>query len=125
MATTTQSTPFPTTDSPPLGSDNGMGTTSMNQSSTGGSSADTIGRMKQSAHDAVDRIADKAGPAMERVRGSVSGMSDSMHARGEQFGAMQEQWLESCRSSVRENPLAAVGIAVVAGMVLSKIMSSK
>lgn len=98
---------------------------SRSASSSGYSTDDTVSRVKQGAHDAVDRIADKAGPTIERVKSSISGMSDSMHARGEQFSELQEEWMETCRTSVRDHPLAAVGIAVVAGMVLSKMLSSR
>ena len=83
-----------------------------------------MSRVKQSAHETVDRLADKAAPAIERMKSSVSGMSDSMHARGEQLAEMQEEWMENCRTTVREHPLAAIGVAVVAGMVLSKMLSS-
>jgi ElaB/YqjD/DUF883 family membrane-anchored ribosome-binding protein len=148
------STPYPTSDTPRSGgsTDNGMsrpaststtgsggytgssgssgGYTGSSGSSSGssggysGSSDDTLSRVKQTAHDTVDRLADKAGPAIERMKSSMSGMSDSMHARGEHLAEMQEQWMESCRTTVREHPLAAIGIAVVAGMVLSKMLSS-
>lgn len=116
--TTTGSSPFPTAESNYM-SDNGM-----RSGLETGSTHDTVNRLKQSAHDTVDRIADKAAPAVDRMRSSVSDMKDSMHARGEQLNAMQEQWLESCRSTVREHPVATVAVAVVAGMLLSKILSS-
>jgi ElaB/YqjD/DUF883 family membrane-anchored ribosome-binding protein len=131
------STPYPTSDAPrtPGSTDNGLSrpasSTGTAGSSLGGSgyttssSDDTIARVKQTAHDTVDRLADKAAPAIERVKSSMSGMSDSMHARGEQLAEMQEQWMESARTTVREHPLAAVGVAVVAGMVLSKMLSSR
>ncbi len=119
---TTTSNPFPTSEDPPLGSstsslgpDNGRGYTS---------TGEAIDKMARSAHDAVDRIAAKAGPTVERVKSGVGSMSESMHQRGEQLSAMQEEWLESCRSTVREHPIATVAVAVAAGMVLAKMLSS-
>lgn len=90
--------------------------------SDGGSVVDRVAR---GAHEAVDRFADKARPAVERMRGSMSGAGDSMHERADQLGEMQEQWMESCRTAVREHPIASIGVAVVAGMVLSKVLSSR
>ena len=59
------------------------------------------------------------------MRSSVSGVADTVRARAEQFGEMEEEWLESCRASVREHPIAALGIALAAGIVLSKMLSSR
>lgn len=125
---TTTSNPFPTSDDPPLGSstsssmgsaasgiDNGRGYTS---------SGETIDKVTRTAHDTVDRIAAKAGPTVEKLKSRMGGMSDSMHERGEQLSAMQEEWLEECRSTVREHPIATIAVSVVAGMVLAKMLSS-
>jgi ElaB/YqjD/DUF883 family membrane-anchored ribosome-binding protein len=116
--TTTGSSPFPTSESSYM-SDNGM-----RSGLESGSTHETVNRLKQSAHETVDRIADKAAPAVDRMRSGMHDVKDSMQARGEQLSAMQEQWLESCRSTVREHPIATVAVAVVAGMLLSKILSS-
>jgi ElaB/YqjD/DUF883 family membrane-anchored ribosome-binding protein len=48
-----------------------------------------------------------------------------MQARAERFGQMEEEWMESCRQSVREHPLATVAIAVAAGVLLGKLLSSR
>lgn len=116
MATTTTN-PFPNADSPPQyagGTDNGR------SSSTG----DTVSRVVQGAHEAVDRIAEKAAPAVERVRDGMSSMSESMKAKADQFSAMEEQWLEGCRATVREHPIATVAVALAAGVLLSKMLLS-
>ena len=84
----------------------------------------TVDRAAQTAHEAIDRLAAKAGPAIERLRGTASTASETLRARADQFGELEEQWLESARTYVRDNPLAAVGIAVVAGIVLGKLTSS-
>jgi ElaB/YqjD/DUF883 family membrane-anchored ribosome-binding protein len=84
----------------------------------------TVDRAAQSAHEAIDRLAAKAGPAIDRLRGTATNAGETLRAKADQFGELEEQWVESARSYVRENPLAAVGIAVVAGIVLGKLTSS-
>lgn len=80
-----------------------------------------VDRVAQTAHEAVDRIASKAGPAVERVRASATTAADSVQARMEDLAAMQEQWADSMRDQVRAHPLAVVGLAVLAGMLLGRL----
>lgn len=96
-------------------SSNGIGT---------GGSANVVDRVAQSAHDVVDRVAAKAGPAVEKMRTSASGYKEQLHAKADQLGAMEEQWLESARGYVREHPFTAITVAVVAGMLIAKMTSS-
>ena len=84
----------------------------------------TVDRAAQSAHEAIDRLAAKAGPAIERLRGSATNAGSTLRAKADQFGELEEQWVDSARSYVRENPIAAVAIAVAAGLVLGKLTSS-
>lgn len=85
----------------------------------------TVDRVAQSAHEAIDRLASKAGPAVERLRGTTTHTADTLRAKADAFGEMEEEWVENARSYVRENPLTALAIGVLAGVVLSKIASSR
>ena len=69
-----------------------------------------IDSMSQSAHDTIDRAAQAASSAYERVS-----------AKGEAFMQMHEDWIDSAREYVREKPLQALGIAVAAGYLLHMI----
>lgn len=69
-----------------------------------------IDRMSQSAHDTIDRAAQAASSAYERVT-----------SKGEEFMQMHEDWIETAREYVREKPLQALGIAVAAGYLLHMI----
>ena len=82
---------------------------------SGGSESSTppsMDRVVRSAHDTVDQIASKVAPAVDTLRTAAADM-----------GAMQEQWVSSCRTHVRENPLASVVTAAVAGMLLGRLMA--
>ena len=138
MVTSTSNTgsPFPTSGSmgeSPSSMDTGMGTGASAGSmpgsdslgSTGVSTDRTLERLVQGAHQAVDSLAAKAGPAVERLKSSMGTASESMHERADQLNAMQEEWIESARATVREHPLASLAAAVAVGMLISRLTSSR
>ena len=98
-----------------------METTGSNMSNAPDRAHGAVDRVAQTAHEAVDRIASMAAPAVERMRGSASSAADSMQARMEDLTVMQEEWAESMRDQVRAHPLAVVGLAVLAGMLLGRL----
>jgi ElaB/YqjD/DUF883 family membrane-anchored ribosome-binding protein len=85
------------------------------------SATPVVDRLAQSAHEAVDRVAAKAGPAVERLRSTASGAAGTLQQKAGDLGALEEQWMENARTVVRDNPLAAIAVAVAAGMLLSKL----
>ena len=85
---------------------------------------DVMRRVVQGAHEAVDRIADKAIPAVERLRGSYNDAADSLKQRADQAVDLKDEWTESLRTAVREHPLAAIGTALALGVLLAKLTSS-
>ena len=95
--------------------------TSSSMSNTPERAHGAVDRIAQAAHEAVDRVASKAGPAVERMRSSATTATDSMQTRMEDLAVMQEQWTESMRDQVRAHPLAVVGLAVLAGMLLGRL----
>jgi ElaB/YqjD/DUF883 family membrane-anchored ribosome-binding protein len=71
-----------------------------------------VERMSETAHSAVDRAAQTA----EQIAQRLGEKSDELLA-------MKEDYIHSTREYVRENPFAAVGIALAAGYLLAKITS--
>lgn len=84
---------------------------------------DAVNRATQSAHEIVDRVAEKAGPAVDRLRTSVDSASEAVHSGVEDLTEMQERWVEASRACVRDHPLVSIGVAVAAGMLLSRLMA--
>ncbi len=84
-----------------------------------------VQRVAQSAHDVVDRMAERAVPAVERLRTGLLDARDAVKVRADNLSVIQDEWLTQCRTSVREKPLTAVAIGVVAGMFLSRLLSSR
>lgn len=87
-------------------------------------STSTVDRAAQSAHEAIDRLAAKAGPAVEKLRATTTNTADRLRAKADAFGQWEEQWLEDARGYVRENPLTAIGLGVLAGVLIAKLASS-
>lgn len=81
-----------------------------------------IDRVVHGVHQAVDRMAEKAVPTAERVKSGVSGAAEAVQSQADHLGEMQEEWVTACRDCVRAHPLKSVGAAVVAGMILSRIL---
>ena len=72
----------------------------------------------------MDRIADKAIPAVERLRGTYNDAADSLKHKADQAADLKDEWTESLRSAVREHPLAAIGTALALGVLLAKLTSN-
>jgi ElaB/YqjD/DUF883 family membrane-anchored ribosome-binding protein len=83
----------------------------------------TVDRAAQTAHEAIDKMAGKAGPAVDRVRAAATGAAESLEAKASALGEMEERWMANTRAYIRENPLTALAIGVLAGAVLAKLSS--
>lgn len=74
----------------------------------------TMDRMTASAHEAVDSIAE-----------STNAATDNLEAKGKHVKEVQELWFENVRGYVRANPGTSLGIALVGGFLVSRIVSSR
>jgi ElaB/YqjD/DUF883 family membrane-anchored ribosome-binding protein len=83
----------------------------MDKTTTASASHKQVDRLSKTAHDTVERAADYAASAADRV----SEKYDELYR-------MQEDWVEAGREYVREHPAAALGIALAAGYILSMLM---
>jgi ElaB/YqjD/DUF883 family membrane-anchored ribosome-binding protein len=83
-------------------------------SSRGGNPQGNIERASSAAHDTVDRVAQTASAYAERFG-----------EKAEEWMEMKDNWVEGAREYVREHPVAALGIAVAAGYLLSMLMRSR
>jgi ElaB/YqjD/DUF883 family membrane-anchored ribosome-binding protein len=70
-----------------------------------------VDRLSQTAHQTVDRAAQAA-----------SSVADRVSEKYEELYAMQEDWVEAGREYVKEHPVAAIGMALAAGYLLSMLM---
>lgn len=77
-----------------------------------GTQKQSLDRMSETAHSAVDRATETA----EQIAQRFGEKSDELLA-------MKDDYIESTRAYVRENPFAALGIALAAGYLFAKITS--
>src|SRR5437867_2948844 len=85
-----------------------------------------------SAHERVDHMSDAAGPVVDRmasnahaaidtVAGVAADAATTLGIKGEQLTNAQAKLVEAARDYMREQPIAALGIAVAAGWILSRL----
>lgn len=92
-------------------------------SETAARAEEALNSAAQGAHSLVDRLAQTAGPAVERLLGGVDSAAAALQSGTEEISELQEHWMENCRCYVREHPLASIGMAVAAGMLLNRLMT--
>ena len=76
---------------------------------------DLLNRATQEAHETVDRLADGAAPAVQQIGERVPEVEDTLSAKANHLRETRDDWAESMRSTVRNNPLASMIAAVLLG----------
>lgn len=87
--------------------------------SSGGS--DVMSRVVRSAHDTIDRLADRAAPHVRRMQDGVAGTGEKMSDQVDHWRETGDEWAESLRETVREHPIGALATALVAGMLIARL----
>ncbi|MGH6611356.1 MAG: DUF883 family protein [Burkholderiaceae bacterium] len=103
------------------GSGSTAGVTGSRTAQTADRAHTTVDRVAQGAHDTVDRLAAKAAPMIDRARTAAGEAQNTLYAKYDDFMAMEEEWAESARDQIRAHPLAVVGIAVLAGLLIGRL----
>lgn len=75
---------------------------------------ETIKKASKSAHETVDKIANASNQAAETI-----------NEKSAELKITEQHLVETCRSYVRENPIASLGIAAAAGFFLSRLLSKR
>ena len=79
----------------------------------------------QSTDKTIERASGTAHETVERVAQTASEYAERFGEKAEEWLEMKDNWVEGAREYVREHPVAALGIAVAAGYVLSMLMRSR
>jgi len=77
----------------------------------------------EKAHAGIDRLSNGAHDTVERVASVAADTAQRLGAKSGELLRAKDEWTESTRSYVREHPLAALGIALAAGYLLSRLTS--
>ena len=86
---------------------------------------DKINSVSDAARPAVERMATSAHEAVDKVAGVATQAAETLGVKGEQIKTAQDKLIESAREYMREHPVATLGVAVAAGFVLSRLLSSR
>lgn len=79
------------------------------------------GRTDTRSAELLDKVVRGAHQSIDRLEQSVSGAAEALQARGEHWRETGDEWTESLRTTVREHPLAAIGVALALGMLIARL----
>lgn len=83
---------------------------------------DLLTNATQSAHNTIDRLADRAAPAVQQLGEGVAAAQDALQSKVLQLRGTGDVWLEGTRCTVRGNPLVSVATAFALGAVFARIV---
>ena len=112
----TTSIPFPTSQpsATPAAADgisNGASTTA----------APLLDRVVRGAHETIDRLAETAAPHVHKLEQTVGHAGETLQANATRARELGDEWTESVRCTVRDHPLAAVAVAMLAGALIARL----
>lgn len=110
------------------GSDHRPGATGHASSGAGASSGglaetmqDRAQRLAAGAHETVDRLTQKVGPAAEKLQDNLDDAGEMIHERADQVRQWGRAWRDGLRCGVREHPLTTVVAALALGLLLARL----
>jgi ElaB/YqjD/DUF883 family membrane-anchored ribosome-binding protein len=84
--------------------------------------AGAVDEAARTAKPAIDRVAAMAHQAVDKAAGAAAPTADWLAEQGESLNTTQKKLVADTCDYISANPLKAVGIAVVAGFLLSRII---
>ena len=96
----------------------------------------TVDRATAGAHDVIDKVSDVARPvvddiasgahhAVDKIAGVAGQAAETLGVKGEQLKNAQVRAMKQCRGYIRDNPVTALGIAIAAGYLLTRLLRSR
>ena len=83
---------------------------------------DTAANAYEKSKPVIDRITSKAHDAIDKAAAMPAQAKDWLGAQSEQLSAKQKKLVDGASSYVSANPLKAIGIAVVAALLVGRLM---
>ena len=84
-------------------------------------SASRASELKEQGEQGIERVSGGAHEAVDRVASVAKTAANRMGEINEQWADAKDEWIDTTRGYVREHPLAALGIAVSVGYLLSRL----
>jgi ElaB/YqjD/DUF883 family membrane-anchored ribosome-binding protein len=73
----------------------------------------------------TDKAAHFVHEAGEKIANASNQAADTLCEKGEQMKKVEQRLMNNCCSYVKDNPATSLGIAVVAGFLLSRLLSER
>jgi ElaB/YqjD/DUF883 family membrane-anchored ribosome-binding protein len=112
----------PSTSGMPGNSEGILNTASSSAHAAVNSIAGAADEAARKAKPAIDRVAAMAHQAVDKAAGAAAPTADWLAEQGESLNTTQKKLVADTCGYISANPLKAVGIAVVAGFLLSRII---
>ncbi len=79
--------------------------------------------MGERAHVGIDRLSTGAHHTVDRAASAAAGVAEQLDTKREALSAASDEWVQATRGYVREHPVAALGIALAAGYLFSRLLA--
>jgi ElaB/YqjD/DUF883 family membrane-anchored ribosome-binding protein len=73
----------------------------------------------------TEKATDFAHETIDKIVHATRQTTDTLEEKGEQIINAEKQLIKDCHSFIRDKPIASLGIAVVSGFVLSRLLSGR
>lgn len=93
--------------------------------SPNGGNHKTTDRVAASTHEAVDRASEPVGRAEERIRESAEHVAERAHKAADYGRHKRDELTQNVSSYVNEHPIASLGIAFGAGLLVSALLKRR
>ena len=84
-----------------------------------------IDAASEAVHPAIDRVASSAHRAVNSADEAASNAADAIAKAGNKASVKGEELYAASASYMREHPVFTIGVAVAAGYLLSRLMSTR
>lgn len=112
----------PSTSGMPNSTDGVLNRASSNAHAAVNSMATAADEAARKAKPAIDQVASMAHQAVDKAANVVAPTADWLTEQGASLNATQKKLVDDTCQYISSNPLKSVGIAVVAGFLLSRII---
>jgi len=86
---------------------------------------EAIDSASEATHPALDHVVANAHKTVDRVGVAAASAAGALGVKGDQLNDGGKRVIERASVYVRENPVTSLGMAVAAGYVLSRLLSSR
>jgi ElaB/YqjD/DUF883 family membrane-anchored ribosome-binding protein len=84
-----------------------------------------IDRAASTAHETVDKVAGAASSAKDRLASAAAATKERLSEKSTEWYEQSQRAIDCTRDCVRTHPLASIGVAMLAGALISRIASSR